>query len=47
VDWNRLAEGRDKWWVLMKTAMNFSKYWEILECLSNWQLLKKDSAPRS
>jgi hypothetical protein len=48
--WIYLVQDRDQWRALLNTGMNLScsiKYWEILEQLSDWWLLKKDSAPWS
>jgi hypothetical protein len=43
VDWFDLAQNTDKWSALANTAT--IKCWEILEQLSDWGLLKKDSYP--
>jgi hypothetical protein len=46
MDWIELAQNRDQWRALMNTVMKPSgstKYWEVLEWLHNWQLLKKGS----
>jgi hypothetical protein len=50
MDWIHLAQDRDQWPVLVNTVMNISgptHCWEFHEWMSNCQLLKKDSAPRS
>jgi hypothetical protein len=46
MNWINLTLDRGKWWALVNTAMNI-KFWKILDQLSNWWFLKKDSAPRS
>jgi hypothetical protein len=46
VDWIHVAQDRDKWRALVNTVMNLRapiKYWEILEWLSDWRLLKRCS----
>jgi hypothetical protein len=40
MDWIYLAQDRDHWKICIK-------FWEILEYLHSWQLLKKGSAPWS
>jgi hypothetical protein len=43
MDWIHLAQDRDQWQALMSMVMNLwvsKKCWEILEQLSDWQLLK-------
>jgi hypothetical protein len=47
VDWFDLAEDRDRWRALVNTAESSGsiKCWEVLECLHNWRLFKKGSAP--
>jgi hypothetical protein len=48
VDWIHLAEDTDQWRDSMNTIMNTGvpyKQWEILEQLTDWQLLKKYSTP--
>jgi hypothetical protein len=45
MDWIDLAQVRDQWQSLVNTLMNLLVlYWEILEYLSDWRLLKKDPA---
>jgi hypothetical protein len=48
VGWINLAQHTEKWRAVVNTVMNVrvSKNVEdIVEWLSNWRLLKKDSAP--
>jgi hypothetical protein len=48
MDWIDLAEDRDQWRGHCEHGNELScsiNCWEILEQLSNWRLLKKDSAP--
>jgi hypothetical protein len=40
VDWIDMAQNMDQWRALVNI-----KYWEVLEWLHNWRLLKKGSAP--
>jgi hypothetical protein len=40
MDWIDLACDRDQWRALVN-----NKFWEVLEWLHNWWLLKKGSAP--
>jgi hypothetical protein len=47
MDWINRAQDRDQWWALVNTVINLRTYWEILESVSNWWFLKKDSAPWS
>jgi hypothetical protein len=54
VDWIYLVQDREQWRALVNIVMNYLyepldsiKCSEILEWLSNWWLLKKDSAPWS
>jgi hypothetical protein len=42
MDWIDLAQDRNQW-----RAPGSIKCWEVLEYLSEWQLLKNDSAPWS
>jgi hypothetical protein len=42
VDWIHLAQDRVQRW-----ALGFHKFWEISDWLKEYQLLNKDSAPRS
>jgi hypothetical protein len=44
-DWIYLVQDGGQWQALVNTVMNLSRsitYWEILEQLSDWFLLKKD-----
>jgi hypothetical protein len=43
MDWIHLAQERDQWATLNETS-SFIKCREILELLSDWRLLKKDSS---
>jgi hypothetical protein len=46
VDWIHLAEDRDKWRTLNGQS-GFIKFGGFLDCVSDYQLLKKVSAPWS
>jgi hypothetical protein len=48
LDWVDLAQDRGQWRAIVNITLKSSgsiKCWEIHECLSNWVLLKKGSAP--
>jgi hypothetical protein len=48
MDWIDPAQDRDQWRALVNTVMDLPgsiKCREVFECLHNWQLLKKGSAP--
>jgi hypothetical protein len=48
IDWIDLSQNWDQWRALLNRVMKFrvpKKWWEFLEWLHNWQLLKKGSAP--
>jgi hypothetical protein len=47
MDWVDLAQHRDHGRALVNTVMNLRvlNYWEVLEWLHDWRLLKKGSAP--
>jgi hypothetical protein len=48
MDWIYLSQDRDQWRAIVDTVMNLSgsiKCLGSLEKLSNWWLLKNDSAP--
>jgi hypothetical protein len=48
VDWIDMAQDRYQWRALVNTVLNLRgsiKYWEVLQGLHNWRLLKKGSAP--
>jgi hypothetical protein len=49
MDWINLAQDRDQWRALVNTdeTSDSVKFWEVLEELHDWPLLKKDSAPCS
>jgi hypothetical protein len=50
MDWIHLAQDMDQWRALVNTVLNLrgsTKWWEILEWLSDWRLHKKGSAPWS
>jgi hypothetical protein len=50
VDWIDPAQGKEQWRVLVNTGsarLRSVKYWDILEWLSSWCLLKKYSAAGS
>jgi hypothetical protein len=46
MNWIYLAQDRDQWVALVNTVMNLRVslfFWEVLEMLHNWRLLKKGS----
>jgi hypothetical protein len=47
--WIGLAQDWDKWKAFVNTVMKLGsiKYWEILEQLQTWRLVKKGSTPWS
>jgi hypothetical protein len=47
MDWIDLAKRRDQWRAFVNTTESLGsvKYWEVLEQLHNWRLVKKGSAP--
>jgi hypothetical protein len=51
MDWIDLAQDRNQLRALVNTVMNLRVpqyvYWEILDKLHNWRLLKKGSSPWS
>jgi hypothetical protein len=49
VDWINMTQNMDWWWALVNTVMNlqFHKGREFPDCLSDYQLVKKCSAPCS
>jgi hypothetical protein len=51
MNWIEQAQDREEWRAVVNTVMNIwvlcIRFWNILEQLSNWRLLKKDSLPWS
>jgi hypothetical protein len=50
MNWIHVAQDRDQWQAIVNTVISLRgsiKWWAILECLSGWRLLKKDSPPWS
>jgi hypothetical protein len=51
MDWNDLAQDKERWRTLVNTVMNIDwasiKSWEVVEQLHNWRLIKKGSAQLS
>jgi hypothetical protein len=48
IDWIHLAQDKDQWRALVNTVMKLPssiKCSEVLEQLSDWRLLEKDSTP--
>jgi hypothetical protein len=45
MDWINLVQDRDQWRAVVNMVSGSTKYWEMLEWLHNWWLLKKGSAP--
>jgi hypothetical protein len=48
MDWIDLARDRDQWRDFFEHGNETSgslRFWEVLEWLQSWQLLKKGSAP--